>query len=191
VSDRLYRSRDDRMLAGVAGGLAEIVDADPSIIRVVWVLLAFLTGGIAALVYLVMAIVVPEGPDADGVTAAGAGSAAPTPADRTVAAAAAAGVTPVAPGGWVAPDGSTVPMGAGATSSRAERRAARRAARHASGDGTRGALIGGLILILIGGYFLIRQFVPSIDLGLLWPIAAIVIGILLAVMALLPPRRPG
>ena len=37
VTDRLYRSRDDRMIAGVAGGVAEHLDADPSIIRIVWV----------------------------------------------------------------------------------------------------------------------------------------------------------
>ena len=49
MTDRLYRSRDDRILAGVAGGLAENLDADPSIIRIVWVLLVFLTGGIALL----------------------------------------------------------------------------------------------------------------------------------------------
>ena len=47
------------MIAGVAGGVAEMLDADPSIIRIVWALLVFLTGGISLLVYIVMAIVVP------------------------------------------------------------------------------------------------------------------------------------
>ena len=60
MNEHLYRSRDDRMISGVAGGLAESWDADPSIVRIVWVILAFLTGGIAILVYIVMAIVVPE-----------------------------------------------------------------------------------------------------------------------------------
>ena len=50
------------MLAGVAGGLAEIWDADPSLVRVGWALLAILTGGVALIVYIVMAIVVPEEP---------------------------------------------------------------------------------------------------------------------------------
>ena len=62
MNDRLYRSRDDRLLAGVAGGLAEYWDADPSLIRIVWALLTIFTGGIALLVYIVMAIVVPEDP---------------------------------------------------------------------------------------------------------------------------------
>ena len=64
MTDRLYRSRDDRMLAGVAGGVAEMIDADPSIVRIVWALLVVLTGGIALLVYIIMAIVfyfLPEG----------------------------------------------------------------------------------------------------------------------------------
>ena len=60
---RLYRSRDDRMLAGVAGGLAELWGADPSLVRVIWALLVVFTGGVALIVYIVMALVVPEEPD--------------------------------------------------------------------------------------------------------------------------------
>ena len=58
------------MIAGVAGGLAEFWDADPSLIRIVWALLVVLTGGIALLVYIIMAIVVPEGRADDGSTSA-------------------------------------------------------------------------------------------------------------------------
>ena len=47
VAEPLYRSRDDRMLAGVAAGVAETLDADPSLVRIVWALLAIFTGGIA------------------------------------------------------------------------------------------------------------------------------------------------
>jgi phage shock protein PspC (stress-responsive transcriptional regulator) len=66
VNDRLYRSRDDRMLAGVAGGLAERFDLDPSLVRVLWVILVFVSGGLFLLAYVAMAIVVPEEP-LDGV----------------------------------------------------------------------------------------------------------------------------
>ena len=92
MADRLYRSRDDRMLAGVAGGLARVMDADPSIIRVVWVVVTVLSGGIGLLVYIVMAIVVPEAPD--GWDAARSSAAAAAPRE------------PVPPGGWVGPDGT-------------------------------------------------------------------------------------
>src|SRR5512132_4347656 len=63
MSTHLYRSREDRMLAGVAGGLAEMWDADPSLVRIVWALLTIFTGGLAFVVYIVMAIVVPEEDD--------------------------------------------------------------------------------------------------------------------------------
>jgi len=63
MNARLYRSRDDRMLAGVAGGLAEHWDADPSLVRLIWALLVIFTGGIALVVYIVMAFVVPEAPE--------------------------------------------------------------------------------------------------------------------------------
>jgi phage shock protein PspC (stress-responsive transcriptional regulator) len=60
MNDRLYRSRGDRMIAGVAGGLAQSMRLDPSLVRVVWAILVFATGGIALVIYIVMAIVVPE-----------------------------------------------------------------------------------------------------------------------------------
>ena len=135
VDDRLYRSRDDRMLAGVAGGVAERLDADPSIIRIVWALLIFLTGGLALLVYIVMAIVVPERPD--GLEPAVGGR--PDQAARRPA-------NPCPAGSWVAPDGSTVPIGS------APPRRPRR--QRDPADRARAGLIGGLVLIALGGIFL-------------------------------------
>jgi phage shock protein C len=144
VTDRLYRSPDDRMLAGVAGGLAEMLDIDPSIVRIVWAVVIVLTGGLALLVYIVMAIVVPERPV--GVEARQA-------------------------------DGP--PAG---TSPSQVRRSGR-------SDGARGGLVAGLILILIGGFFLVRELIPSIDLGFWWPTVAIGLGVVLVVLALMPSRR--
>jgi len=150
VTDRLYRSPDDRMLAGVAGGLAEMLDVDPSIIRIVWAVLIFLTGGLALVVYIVMAIVVPERPVGVEVRpAAGQGSAAGQPT--------------------------------GASPSRAR--------RNDRSDGARGGLVAGLILIVIGGFFLARELLPSIDLGFWWPTVAIGLGVVLVVVALMPSRR--
>lgn len=60
-NQRLYRSRDERMLAGVAGGLAQFFSIDPSIIRLIFVVLA-LAGGPGLLIYIIMWIVVPEEP---------------------------------------------------------------------------------------------------------------------------------
>ena len=70
MNRRLYRSRRDSMLGGVAGGVADYFDMDPSIVRVVWAVLALVTGGIFLVLYIVMWIVVPEGPSAATVARA-------------------------------------------------------------------------------------------------------------------------
>ena len=59
---RLYRSADDRILAGVAGGLAAYFDVDPVIVRVIWFLSVFLSGSLTFWAYLVMIVVVPLEP---------------------------------------------------------------------------------------------------------------------------------
>jgi phage shock protein C len=57
---RLYRSRDDRMIAGVMGGIADYLDIDPSIARIIFVLTIILTGVLpGVLLYLLAAIIVP------------------------------------------------------------------------------------------------------------------------------------
>lgn len=52
------------MLGGVAGGLADYFDLDPTIVRLAWALIALLTGGSAILVYLVLWLLVPRQPEA-------------------------------------------------------------------------------------------------------------------------------
>jgi phage shock protein C len=158
VTDRLYRSPDDRMLSGVAGGLAEMLDIDPSIVRIVWAVLVPLTGGIALLVYIVMAIVVPERPPG-----AESGYVAPPP---------------TATSGTSGTSGVVVTSGSTGSSRRSDR-----------SERGRGGLVAGLILIVVGGFFLIRQFIPAIDLGVWWPAIAIGLGVVLVVVAVLPSRR--
>ena len=57
----LYRCRHDRRIAGVAAGVAEYFDLDPTIVRLVWLVSIFF-GGFGLLLYIVMAIVVPNEP---------------------------------------------------------------------------------------------------------------------------------
>lgn len=59
---RLYRSLSDRMLAGICAGLANYMDMDPTVIRLIFVLLFFVTGPGILLAYLIMAIVIPNEP---------------------------------------------------------------------------------------------------------------------------------
>lgn len=61
MRERLYRSRQDRMIFGVAGGFAEWMGLDPAIVRLVWALL-ILAGGVGLVLYVVAAIVIPEAP---------------------------------------------------------------------------------------------------------------------------------
>ena len=59
---RLYRSRKQRSIAGVCGGIAEYLDVDPTLVRIVWLLLVA-AGGPGLILYFVMAVVIPEEPE--------------------------------------------------------------------------------------------------------------------------------
>lgn len=58
---RLYRSRKNRVIGGVCGGIAEYLNADPVLIRVLWVL-GSLAWGAGILAYLVCWLIIPERP---------------------------------------------------------------------------------------------------------------------------------
>ncbi|MEW5992412.1 MAG: PspC domain-containing protein [Chloroflexota bacterium] len=177
MRERLYRSREERVLFGVAGGVADWLDVDPALVRIVFALLVF-AGGIGFFLYIVMAIVVPEEPLSVG--------APPMPGDP--AGSSAASATGVAPAG--AQSGMPgEPTGQAWVDARAARRATRRAQR-AEADG-RGVVIFGAILIVVGAWFLIRRYVPALDGDLLGPIVLIAIGALLLGGALTRGGRGG
>ena len=58
--NRLTRSRDERMLAGVCGGLAEFLGMDTTLMRVLWVVATFISGGVTLIAYPVFWLVMPE-----------------------------------------------------------------------------------------------------------------------------------
>ena len=58
---RLYKSRSNRMIAGICGGIAEYFEVDPTLIRVLWVLFSF-AGGAGVLAYIVAYFIIPERP---------------------------------------------------------------------------------------------------------------------------------
>ncbi len=58
MAKKLYRSRTDRKIWGVCGGMAKYFDIDPVIVRVIAVVSIFVTG-VSIIAYIVMAIVVP------------------------------------------------------------------------------------------------------------------------------------
>lgn len=156
MRERLYRSRDDRMLFGVAGGMAEWLAVDPAIARLVWALL-ILAGGVGLLLYIVAAIVVPEAPIGIG-TARMAGS------------------SPTAGTAGADADGAGISSGGP------------RAMRRGNGNA---AMVFGLILVALGAWFLVRRFMPALDMSLVMPGALIVIGLILVVGALGRSRGSG
>ena len=165
MNRRLYRCRHDQRIAGVASGIAEYFDADPTIVRILWVLSIFL-GGMGLLLYIAMAIIVPLEPEQGFL---GVGSQADAP---TADAAGEAGVPSST--GWQQPAPSTH--------------------RHATrgGDG-RGTLFVGVALVLFGALALIDAYLPGwADHGrFLWPAFILGIGALLVLTAVRrEPTKP-
>jgi phage shock protein C len=56
----LYRSESNRMLGGVCGGLGDYLNMDPTVIRLIFLLLLFTAGPVMLLAYVIMLLVVPS-----------------------------------------------------------------------------------------------------------------------------------
>ena len=62
MEKKLYRSKTDKKLAGVCGGIAKYLNIDVTIIRLIWAIVV-VCGGAGLLAYLICALVIPEEPD--------------------------------------------------------------------------------------------------------------------------------
>ncbi len=65
---KLYRSRKNKILTGLSAGLAEHFNLDVDIVRILWVVATFLSGGIVILIYFIMALVIPLEPETEVTT---------------------------------------------------------------------------------------------------------------------------
>ncbi len=132
-SRRLYRSHD-RQLAGVAGGMADYLDVDPTLVRILWILGGLFSGGLLIIAYVILAFVIPQAPFA----------AMPNE-------------------GWAVPAGSAVATGTPAWSpdwaARAE--AERQARDRSRGRGPGAAAIVGVLLIVFGVIALADSVLPG------------------------------
>ena len=61
MQKRLYKSEDNRILCGVCGGVGEYLGVDPTLVRLVWVLIT-LAAGAGLLLYIIAAIIMPRAP---------------------------------------------------------------------------------------------------------------------------------
>ena len=161
---RLYRSRRDRQLAGVAGGMAEYLEIDPTVVRILWILSIFL-GGFGILLYIIMAFIVPLDPR--GLPGPGGGSWQ-------------------APGPWgTSPDGGGADTGAGPDSVAPDGTATPYWTvpdQRSDARGGRGGLIIGVMLIVFGAIALANILLPGWALGVaLGPAFLVALGIALLV----------
>jgi phage shock protein C len=58
MAKRLQRSRTERMIAGVCGGVAEYFEVDPTLVRLIWVAITVMAGA-GILLYLIMWVIMP------------------------------------------------------------------------------------------------------------------------------------
>jgi phage shock protein C len=142
MTRRLYRSRTDTVLGGVAAGLANYLNADPVLVRIAWAILVPITSGAVLLAYVVAWIVIPEEPSSVPSSEPGATTDAEVIAARMP--------------GSSAPVTDTAPRNEG-----------------------RAGLVVGIGLVLIGLWFLVREYLPPIDWSLVWPAILIGIGVLI------------
>lgn len=162
---RFYRSLSDRKIGGVAGGLAEYFVMDPLLIRLAFVVLTFLTGGGAFLLYLILWIVTPDNPvrttptmnqpdqNFQQTTYDPAADTAEPPKTETV---------------YSTPQPPTPP-----TKKR-----------------NRGSWVGGLVLITLGALVLIDGLIPQINFWDFWPVILIAVGVGLLINAVIK-RNPN
>ena len=180
MTRRLYRSRTDTVLGGVASGLAQYLNTDPALVRIAWAILVPLTGGAMFLAYIVAWIVVPEEPYP--------GAAAGAPAPTSVASA-----MPIpAPGG----SGEGEPAATDPVTGEPIQPAADTGSswtppppmvRSTAGGGA--GIIVGVGLVLLGLWFLVREYLPDFNWNFVWPIFIVGIGVLVLVTAM--RRRDG
>jgi phage shock protein C len=171
---RLYRCRRDRQLAGVAAGMAEYLDLDPTLVRILWILSAFV-GGFTIVLYIILAFVIPIEP----ATLPGPGSwhaagpawgAQPTPGAGMDQADAAPGSVQD-PGAGAPPDIGTAGI-AWHAPWHDERPDSRR--------GGRGGLYAGVLLIVFGAFALANTLIPGwAGIGWLGPALLVALGVAL------------
>ena len=185
---RLTRSRD-RQLAGVAGGMAEYLDIDPTVVRILWIIVGIASGGLAIVAYIILALVMPQAPYATAP-----GGWAPAPGGWAPAPAAAPAPAPAPAGGWGSPQaapawGAAPTPPAPSQSWDAGAYAASQARQRGEGRGLGAAAIVGVVLIVFGAIALADAALPGwAAAAILGPAVILALGAALLVSSL--RRRP-
>ncbi|RQD70318.1 MAG: PspC domain-containing protein [Tindallia sp. MSAO_Bac2] len=169
MEKRFYRSREDKKLAGVCGGVAEYFEVDPTLVRLIWVVFTF-AGGAGVLAYIIAAIIMPEKP----LNASKASSNRGTYEDDTFIEVVEEDEEEVKDEGYgkekKQEDKRTNFEKPGDTRTQDTRKESR-------GDNNNVAI--GLALVVLGSLFFFRNFlrIHWIDFSYIWPLALIIIGV--------------
>lgn len=158
-SKKLYRSRRDKVIGGVAGGLAEYFEVDVVIFRLLFVLLALMGGG-GVIGYIILLIVVPMEPYLTPYTETSPG-AQPNPAN---------------------PENAQQP-------NPGKQDTASNTPSHESDKKSNTGMVAGVILIVLGMVFLANHMVPWFRLHDFWPLLLIVAGIFIIEPNLLNSKK--
>ena len=140
---KLYRSNTDKVIAGVCGGLGEYFEVDPTIIRIIFVILA-VWGGAGIILYIIGIIIMPEKE----------GEKMKNNNDKTKKTAQEIGDN----------------IKAAAEDFRENIKD--RNMEH------RGGVVFGIIILLLGVMFLLRNFFSWFDFNVFWPVILIIIGLM-------------
>jgi phage shock protein PspC (stress-responsive transcriptional regulator) len=151
----LYRSRTDRMIGGVASGLAKYFNIDPTIIRVLFVLTVLLGGG-GILAYIILWIIVPEEPIVFNMPGGFDSSVSQSSAQQNFSQGSSEQDTVNNSATTNSPDFSTFNPQVKSESK---------------------TYIFGIILIIFGLLILLNNFIPRFDLLNFWPLILIGLGI--------------
>lgn len=162
--NKLFRSKTDRVLLGVCGGLGDYFNIDSTIIRIIFIILAF--NGIGILLYIIMALIMPNEPE----TVSGVGGSGETQSSSTNSA---------AQQGEPIINKDKVREFADDFGERA-RDMAEELKNNSRVKGS-GRNILGLVIVLVGLSLLLRQFFPFyfnwLNWNIFWPVILILIGI--------------
>ena len=165
MTERLYKSKNNKMIAGVCGGIAEYFNVDATLIRLAWLLAVFF-GGSGLVLYIMAMIIVPE--------------RKPHTEERREEESDIKNV----------PDDTAQGEPQTASNER-DHRAEVSAAENIKAENTKKPELPktqerkrkymlGLILVALGGYFILQRFMPHyFNLNDWWPIILIIIGVVL------------
>ncbi len=156
MNKKLYRSRSDKMIAGICGGLAKYFEIDSAIVRIIFLLLFFFKG-IGFLAYIILWFVVPQDPyDFQGVNYKSTTST----------------------GGEENIEEAEIIEETEETDNKASEKpnSSSRVNSNTQNDTKK---IAGIILVSLGGIFLISKIFPSISFDILFPLILVGIGLYL------------